>query len=120
MATKRRIIVNVKLYLESTLKTERVNDFECSRRKNLLNIVEWGLWLVDPAGMSGPSHDRQGVSMGRRPTKTNQGASGHCRVIDNWDRTFNSAFSAGIPETGNHARDPLPRPAFARVHQNPD
>ena len=49
-----------------------------------------------------PSRDRGGVAMGLRPTKTDKGASGRCRGIDNWDRTFNSVVSARIHETVTH------------------
>ena len=35
--------------------------------------------------------------MDLRPTKTNQGASGRCRGIDNWDRAFNRWPWAGGP-----------------------
>ena len=41
-------------------------------------------------------------SMGLRPTKTNGGASGRYRGINNLDRAFNRTFPARIPETVKH------------------
>ena len=38
--------------------------------------------------------DRQGGSMGLRPTNTNEGVSGRCRGINNLDRAFNRAVLA--------------------------
>ena len=52
-----------------------------------------------------PSRDRQGAVHAPRSTKTNEGASGRCRGIDNLDPAFNRAFSARIPETINHPTD---------------
>ena len=51
-----------------------------------------------------PRHDRQGETMGLRPTKTNEGASDRCRGINNLDRAFNRVLSARIPETFKHPR----------------
>ena len=42
--------------------------------------------------------------MGLRPTNTNEGASGRCREINNWDRACNRVLSARIPETFKHPR----------------
>ena len=41
-----------------------------------------------------PSRDRQGVPMGLRPTKKDEGARDWCRGINNLDRAFNRAVLA--------------------------
>ena len=38
--------------------------------------------------------DNQGGSTGPQPAKTNKDASGRCRGINDWDRSFNRAFLA--------------------------
>ena len=54
-------------------------------------------------------------SMGLRPTKTNEGASGRYREIYNWDRAFNRTFPARVPETVKPVTGPKPPSAVLEI-----